>query len=694
MKTMKTITNIMLSILCLGTSVDLLSKTVHISQSTGNDSIANGTLANPFKSWEGARHAIESGDVIKFYDGTYTAINEGLGPQDIFSSETVITAAENSSPRIIKVTLGANGGQYKGIDKSGIYQGNITFKNIHILDGVECHGATNIKFIDCKITRIGPWTGSVDNINKTAIHVTATTDFVIDNCEITETGIGISMLGQNITIRNSHIHDITHDGIQLSGCTNALIEYNQIHGLDDGVYDDEESWSRHCDGIHFFVQGAPSADLIVPNTNITIRGNHIYDTEAQGVQFNNYFRFPELKQRNFKFYNNVLGPTGAITLNNAEAVDSISIFHNTFVTGSRDYSNPNSETKRTITCSNSEIRVSSGSTKVELYNNILKNVDSSHENALLWDYNLVTNPTPGRAYPRHTIFSSKSEIFSDNSAVGLKAGSPAIDAGTALQHTGVLPHDINGTPRDNRPDIGSFEVPYRNPEAESQTSAPPENPMYFLDDFEDGDFLADPFLSTHNQIGISWLHYTIDANPFTIKRDEVTRNLLSSPIEPTSSYVLAALPNFETISISFIAKNYFATTGIGLIFKSSSEAYIFLDIGRDEGNFVTDSSFPPNTTNRTTSYSKIALPHTGFKEYSVAIKNSTDLNETVIEVDADSDGIIDALYTLNDDTIKNVGFYKSSIEKYKKIHIDDFLVLGSGNIAIQTPRPPTNLNID
>ncbi len=681
-------TKIITTIISLVFITTALPKHIHISALTGNDTIANGSRESPFQTWDAGFNATNSGDTIVLHDGNYGAITLGLGPTDIFTSETTITAAENSTPIVEKITLGAYGSQYFNQGRTGTFKSNIIFSNLAIIDGFECHGAINTTLLNCKITTLGPWTGNVENMSKTGIKVTGATNFNIINCTITDTAIGISLAGENITVKDSTIYNITHDGIQITGCKNTEIDNNTIYGLDDGVWDSEAQWSRHCDAIHIYIQGAPTPELTTPNDNITISRNLIYDIESGSIQFNIYTAFPEIVNKNITIRDNIFNPVGAVCVNVASTVKNLSIYHNTFTSGVRNFTNPNTPSQRTLECSNSVLRIIESCSNVSVFNNILNDIDSNHPNATIWDYNIITNPTRNRPYPRNTILQKNNQLDPNNPTSPPPSDMQASNNG--LLHPILersIQNDYYGTPRiDLRPDIGCYELPNQSPPAVPLPLPTPNFPTIFYDDFEDNDLQPDPHLNTTDSTGIDWITNNISPTEFYIERDDLTRNAISTPTKEASTSITTNYPAFTITVFSFLARNYYSTQGVGVIIKHKNMLETRVDIGRDTGNIST-FDHQTNTTTHKSENSEIRLPHQDYRNYTLRI--STKNSGYTIEVDADSNGTFETTYTTTNSPITEIGFYKDSNEVYRKVLFDN-ITIKTNNILLAPTQLESN----
>jgi len=643
-----TLCAILIALLCLILSQNAQAAEYHIDAINGNDQTGDGTQAKPYQTVTKVRPMFIGGDTVILYDGNYGKVIEGMGPKDVFSDWVTYRAADGSQPELTRIQLGADGGQYYGVNNEGTFDVYMRFIGIHILDGVAMYGPRHVEIENCLIERAGPWTGSVENIEKSAIGMRGGKDISIRGCEITRTGIGIVMKGHEVKLVNNHIHDISHDGIRATGLRNSLVEGNRIHGLDDGVDNDSGvNWNRHCDGIHIFIGGAPTARGLFPNQDVVFRGNIIYDIESQGVQFNNYLRFPEIHNKNITFENNIFGPSRAIAFNNADPVDMLIFRHNTFIyfPQGRTYVSP----YRTIQCNNHTLRISGASTDVQVYNNILVSAGGVGDKAVIYDYNLIQKPTSGIAYPRFTIFDSEVQFENPEAFDGkLLSTSKVINAGTRVfAPTPIYEFDRNGTAHDNRPDMGAYETPGQNPIPEQLPPNYPGIKTVFVDDFEDANFKIDPWLEAPSQQGLSWMHPNQNTNKYFISRGKTSRNRLVGPTATTSDWLFSEQgANWVDYTFEFDAGNSYLRIGDGPVFLVQDVYnYYWLDISRDNGRLIRvmiDATGDPTTTILATN-TNIEMPHSGNRKYKLNVEHTPE--GIRFSVDADNNGSIELVYT-------------------------------------------------
>jgi len=257
----------------------------------GDDITGDGSSGSPWQTLAKAQAVGVAGDTFILAAGNYGPFEEradATGGWDIRSDWVTYKAAEGADVDLESILISYIGSLPPDPLQEGAFDAYLRFEDIDILDGVNCQSARHWALVGCLIERYGPWTGSVANIEKTAVNWRCGTDILIENCEITNTGTAIAGRGHDVRILNNYIHDGAHDGIRVTGFWDSLIEGNTICRFDDGVTDAEEpTWSRHCDLIHIFIPGPGPEGW--QNHNVTFRNNILYDTEAQIVQFNNYY---------------------------------------------------------------------------------------------------------------------------------------------------------------------------------------------------------------------------------------------------------------------------------------------------------------------------------------------------------------------------------------------------------------------
>lgn len=674
--------------------------TYHVDAIGGDDALGNASAASPWRTLARVRPLLRGGDTVILYDGDYGSIEEvRSGVTDLYDDWVTYQAADGASPSIEHVYFGWNSGSYTGPnDQTGAYDVYLRLQGLHIRDGLSSYGARHWALVDCLVERYGPWTGSADNIEKTAVAWRCGTDILIQGCEITNTGTGIAGRGHDIRIIGNHIHGGKHDGIRVTGFWDSLIEGNRIHDFDDGVTDAEApDWSRHCDLIHIFIPGPGFAGW--QNHNVIFRNNVLYDAEAQIVQFNNYYA-SSIRNEMIVFENNVFGPGNAPMFNNADPCDALVFRNNTVV-----YT-PGGRVYHRWTCNNFSLRISDESTDVEIYNNILGGTGIEvGADVHVFDWNLIQQPgnpvgvDNSRAYGRFTLIGADPRFLdAANMDYRFAADSPAVNAGTCLFAPDPLYEwDYEGTARDRLCDLGAYEFPGLSPDPETPLVEFPGKKTVFVDDFEDGHYAdADPWLAAAGQQGLSWRQTGLaDKFYVTNSSTQLSRNSLYEPTGSTAvqrvSWILSDQgDDWVDYTFEFAAWNSYLVTGGGpvLLVRDTQNCY-WLDIARDSGRLVrylTDAAGRPASTTLATS-TAIRLPHYGARNYRITVTHDT--TGILIQVDADANGSIDLSFRDTDPraravfTSGGIGFHGDVMDMYHKIHYDDVTV----TVAATVPEP-------
>lgn len=450
-------------LLCQLALSPLNAATYHVDAINGSNTSGDGSIAAPYASLSPVFPKLSGGDQVLLYNGNYGSLEYHNQSSDIFDDWVTIQAAEGHRPELDHISFHSSD---PGTDRTGSFNAYLRVIGCDIVgtsrdQAVSITSARYVEIDQCRLEVHGPWTGSENNIEKTAFYVRYGSHITLSNSEITRTGTGVSAQGRNIHILNNHIHDITHDGIRATGLKDSLIEGNHIHGLDDGVDDNQASWSKHCDAIHIFIAGGGSASSLIPNENLVVRGNIIHDIEAQSVQFNNYFRFPEVHNANITFENNIFGPVNSVfVFNDAEPVDGLTIRNNSFlyIPGGTSYVSPNNETHRILISDNHGLRVTDQTTNLQVYNNILPYGTMPTDTADVFANNVIFHAPSENTYVGDpSNIATPEEQFVNPMAFdgALRNTSWAIDrASTTLP---IHPTDIYGVVRGSPAEAGASE---------------------------------------------------------------------------------------------------------------------------------------------------------------------------------------------------------------------------------------------
>jgi hypothetical protein len=644
------LSSVLLSLPAIASAGEPATPVYHVDALQGNDESGDGSAGRPLKTLGHALMLLSGGETVVLHNGEYGELTaRATASGAVFSKWVTVKAAAGARPKVERVVVGGPKGPP---DQTGGFDVHLRLEGLTIVDGVQIDGGRHWALVGCRIERRGPWTGCVDNIEKTAVSFRCGADILIQDCEITRTGTGIAGRGHAVRVLRNHIHGGSHDGIRVTGFWDSLIEGNRIHDFDDGVTDaetaDKGRWSRHCDLIHIFIPGPGLPGW--QNHNVVFRNNVLYDTEAQSVQFNNYYKSP-VRNEKIVFENNVFGPSHANLFNNADPCDGLIFRHNTVVVL------PEPRKYHRWLLNNYTVRISGRSTGVQVYNNILGRVGwDRHEggNTALFDWNLIQLPgTPrgvggSRAYGRFTLIGGDPQFVDPEAFDGrLKPGSPAIHAGTRrFAPTPVFAEDREGTPRDVRPDLGSWEFRGQSPAAEPGEAVHTGKKTVFVDDFEDGHYGdVDPWLDGSGQQGLSWRQS--ETSPFrfyvTNAVDLLDRNQLCTPVGRQGKQRTACLlseqgGNWRDYDLKFDAFNAYLPTGGGplLLVQDERNAY-WLDIARDAGKLLrlmTDEQGNP-VTEQLAEAPSLRLPHRGKQTYLVSVRHKPEGIEFRVDVGAD-----------------------------------------------------------
>jgi len=617
----------------------------YVNPAKGSESNA-GTKDAPFKTLAQAMAAAQGGDTIYLSEGEYAAIEyPGKVGENIFNDSyvTIKSAPEVVDPHktvsIERVKIGTRAGVLAGEDRKGTFDVWLRFENLRFADGVYLFGGKHLQVVDCRIERIGPWVGSVENIEKSAVELGGCSDILIEKCEVTNTGTGLTLSGSDIQVVGNRIHDIRHDGIRCVSAKDTLIENNEIFNLDDGVEDGEANWSRHCDGIHIFIPGPgnPGAQ----NSRIMVRGNRIYNCESQGVQFNNYLREKSLWNEDITFENNVFGPTRANAVNIADPVDGIVFRHNTFVTfpGERTFKGEG----RDVVCNNSTFRINPDCKRGQVYNNILTNTFVVSPGWFAGN-NVIVSSSPNVVPTRFDVVTQDAKLADAAAFDGrLAPDSPAVNIGTRLAPAGPVEKDIAGTPRDARPDAGAFEVAGQNPAPEQQLPVFTGPAKRYLDDFRDANLDEDPWLAGAGQRGIGW-SVQGEQSPWGFRAFPDEEGKLA--VHLTAQGLKGATWMFSNVEnqsgdakIRLTVSNAYNQGGAGVLLRANRETEGYLvDVAagrivrrsKDAGGQIAETILVEGTP---------LLPRTGPRTFEISL--SKEGNGVKIAVDADADGSAD-----------------------------------------------------
>lgn len=665
----------------------LSAQDYHVDANNGDDLLGNGSSEAPFQSYERVREVLQEGDTAIFYDGHYGSIVEQgyRFPHESFSDWVTLRSAEGANPTVDNIYFGGFHHSRDGLH--GTVDIYLKVSGFKVLDGAIIRQSRHAEISNCLIERIGPWTGSVDNISKIAVDIRNVDHITIRNCEITNTGIGITARGYVVNMLDNHIHGGTHDGLRVTGMKDSLVEGNRIHDWDDGV-DDTVSWSRHCDAIHIFIPGP--AYSTSHNFNVTFRNNIIYDTESQLVQFNNHTHAEtgeEIKNEAIVFENNVFGPARTVMFNNANATLGLVFRHNSvvIVPGGRAYHN--------YILNNSMLRIHGGSEEVYVYNNILGSIGIDPMADLKYfDYNifqLVSNPAPvgigtGRTYGHNTLLGVDALYEDPESFTGqLLDYSPAINFGTLeFDPLAQLSMDRLGQPRDARPDVGAVELPNETPPAEQPNQVIDDEKTIFKDNFNDGSYSdIDPKLNDVHQQGMSWSYPATSTEIPQVKFNEETYGFLrlfQLGESSVDSWLFSDQgEDWLEYEVDLNINSWYFKSGSGplLMAIDKNNAY-WLNLGNDGAKLIRILNGEEKLLAESTD---LATSHDTIKEYRLHVKRLED--KITIDIDLNKDGIIELNYIETDLEALSV-FYQGGIGFHAK-HQEPHKCLSYDNISVQ-----------
>jgi len=459
--------------------------TYYLDAVHGSDTTGDGSQTQPYQTVAAVWPHLKSGDSVELASGNYAKFVAGrTGPDDqgwnqraadVFTDWVTFRAGTGQDPHIASLDLGTwSGSDGKAVPFSvlGLCDVYLRFEGLSIDDGASLICCRHVELRNCRIQRAGDITGSDDNLNKkTGVTVINGRYITLDGNEITHVAMGIWAMTTDFVVRNNEIHHNSHDGINMHGGENWLIEGNRIHDLDDGV-DDSGSWGMHVDGIQiYFIYG--SEKYATQFNNLTMRGNTFYHLEAMGIMVN-ASNPPANNYRNWIFENNVMGPVGGNLLHWGARIEGFIFRHNSIVyTPTTTW---DSMYRKGLDASRYNVAWWPDGDGKQIYNNIFVDGKSSQPDPKNTSFALVANnlykTAPSSPLERGSALITTLPYAPGDWTATLLTGSQAIDAGTRLGAdfnvlANQLDIDINGNPRDNRPDIGAYEVQGRNPTAET-----------------------------------------------------------------------------------------------------------------------------------------------------------------------------------------------------------------------------------
>ncbi len=598
--------------------------TYHLDAVNGSDE-GDGSAGSPWKTFKKALFSVQSGDTVLLYTGDYGRLVAGRTkdenviwgdfalPLAHFTDWVTFKPAPGQTPRATQIDFGTRNtteltSNNLSVQLPFTVKGNvdlfIRIEGLIIEDGVKILGGKHIEIAKCTINRVGDLSGSVANLdNKLGVNISNGRYITIRDNDITHVSIGIGAASHDLALVGNRIHHISHDGIRVWGGENWLIEGNWIHNLDDGVRDPDlpryagVSWNRHADGIHIWT-------LTDATHNLTVRGNVFYHIESMGVMLN-ASTLTGRNYSNFVFENNVFGPTGGELFHGGAFIKDRFLFrHNTIVYA------PNDQwvSIYPFDLDTGEPRVMTGQRYLlgwptcdgegSVYNNLF--ADGSQAPVFTGSPRAFTGhnlyrlaPSTGNALSRGDLVLAalpydaipgnvQDFMNATGKVIGqLTASNQAIDAGTGIGLDYVtalsarLETDCLGNPRDNRADIGAFEVQGRNPVPEVYNFLPePAAPLYFVDNFTDTRLdLQDPFLNTADTTGILW-HMPEGYRRFRTMNGGAGELVLSTVYENQPALVVTS-KRFANIVFAFDFFRPMNGCGVVMLFQDPENYYYY-----------------------------------------------------------------------------------------------------------------------
>ncbi|MBI9098746.1 MAG: right-handed parallel beta-helix repeat-containing protein [Spirochaetaceae bacterium] len=587
-----------------------------------------GTENAPFQSFEGLWSHLTGGEIVYLKNGLY---DDYLARQFFsFSNWISFKPYPGHNPKLGRLTFQG----WNGIEANtfgGLYSFYLDFIGLHFADGISLTSIKNIWIRGCSITRKGELTGSVEAISKIGIDIRNSGNIYIENTEMTRIATGLAAYGKDITIKDSHIHHMTHDGIQLTGVHIALVEGNRIYNADDGISDDSGfDWNRHNDGIHVYIRGNGNSSTY-ENQDVIIRGNTIYDIHGQGIQFNNYHYDPitnPFQNRNFLVENNIFGPTASpvFHVSEGEPVAQLVFRHNTVLDFGVDGRSFTGIAGRQTDCLSYHVDFSTQCTELEVYNNIFATRTAVSTSAIRRDHNMVQSLRGGGSALGRGSFIYEEPLFSNLEKLDgkLLPGVPAINGGTRLDANGQFVSseklnnfDFYGNQRDNRPDLGAFEEEGNYPELEEPLVLDSNPKTIFIDDFEDGDLEQDLWLDDPGVAGLSWT----GSSQYSAKMNSVFNSIaLSGPVGADGGTILLceAGHDWEDYTLEFKATSYLPRSDGPVLLARDESNYYWLDIARETGRLLRVDN---NVSTMLLQADDLRIPHGGIQHYKVKVKH-------------------------------------------------------------------------
>jgi hypothetical protein len=385
---------------------------------TGTDGPGCGTVGSPCRTIQYATALVEQGDTVLINPGTYTG---GI---------TVDTSGTASEP----ITFQANGAgvviEGSGGERDAFF---ITWADYVVVEGLTIQhadragmridNAHHVTVRDCTFADNGTWGLFTDFSDYTTV----------ENCESygaeDEHGIYISNSSDYPTIRGNRLHHNNGCGLHMNGDISmggdGIISYALVEG--NVIYENGYGGGSgiNMDGV----------------TNSLVRNNLLYDNHASGISIYQ-IDGGSGSHDNRVLNNTVIMPSdGRWGINIPNTVDTNNKLFNNIVYNYHSWRGSITIASPTLSGFESDYNV--------LMDRFSVDDGNSRINFAQWQ---------ALGYDAHSVLATPAELFVDVSAddYHLKAGSPAINAGTFL---GDVTDDLEGNPRPVGPthDAGAYE---------------------------------------------------------------------------------------------------------------------------------------------------------------------------------------------------------------------------------------------
>jgi len=461
----------------------------------------DGSKLYPLASLNYALSLVSGGDGIYLYSGDYGDLRFGAkyskkstnysSPIDeVFEDWVTIRSVSGETPIFGHVELGTwhNDGGWYTIDFSQVGNSDLRLRmdGVTITNGLKIYGSRSVDIRNSKIMLSENYQMLTDEekvkfIGTPGIGVYNGKDVTLYNNEITNVGIGIWAMTTNLIIKDNHIHHNAHDGIQIIGGSNWLIEGNRIHDIDDGSSDaDGKVYNRHVDGMQMYMVNS-NPKWAHGSYHFTIRNNLIYHVEAMDIMIGGN-GLDDGGYEDFLLENNVFCPSNGTMIILGEVFDGLVFRNNTVVYTPNDQWvswNGRSFGDEFANMASRHYYIQSWAAEskyenYEFYNNLLTKATSFKQGRGFVQQNLYLSDTKDKVLdqdagfyttvlPYDEVEGNVQDIMDIGRWPGmLKPACLAVDAGTfSDRDEEQLETDFFGKVRDEKPDIGAFE--YKDP---------------------------------------------------------------------------------------------------------------------------------------------------------------------------------------------------------------------------------------